>query len=35
MLGVAPDHLVQRHGTGESRSPARDPLLLAPAKGRN
>jgi hypothetical protein len=35
MLGVTPEQLVRRHGTGESRVPVRDPLLLAPAKGRN
>jgi len=35
MLGVTPEQLVRRHGTGESRVPVRAPLLLAPAKGRN
>jgi hypothetical protein len=35
MLGVTPEQLVRRHGTGESRTPARDSLRLAPPKGQN
>ncbi len=35
MLGVTPEQLVRRHGTGESRTAVRDPLLLAPPKGDN
>jgi hypothetical protein len=35
MLGVTPGQLVRRHGTGESRAPARDSLRLAPPKGQN
>src|SRR5437763_13653358 len=35
MLGVTPEQLVSRHGTGERRTALRDPLLLAPPKGNN
>jgi hypothetical protein len=35
LLGVTPEQLVSRHGTGERRGPVRDPLLLAPPKVRN
>ena len=35
MLGVTADQLVRRHGTGERRTAARDPLLLGPGRGNN
>ncbi len=35
MLGVSPEQLVSRHGTGERRTAIREPLLLAPPKGNN
>jgi hypothetical protein len=35
MLGVSPQQLVSRHGTGERRTAIRKPLLLAPPKGTN
>lgn len=34
LLGVTPDELVERHGLGERRTAAREPLLLPSPKGR-
>jgi hypothetical protein len=35
MLGVTPEQLIIRHGTGERRTAVRQPLMLAPPKGNN
>lgn len=34
LLGVTPEELVERHGLGERRTAAREPLLLPGPKGR-
>lgn len=34
LLGVTPEELVERHGLGERRTAAREPLLLPSPKGR-